>query len=170
MNEVWKDIVGYEGRYQVSNIGRIKSLQEWNVNKGKFRYRERIMSPTDNGNGYLIVSLKNGNKRKNYYVHRLVATAFVSNPRNVNYINHLDYNKTNNVFSNLEWTTQKENIRYSAERMRKPHRNKLPSSGERYIIKRQNRFELVIRKKYIGSFKTIEEAVKKRTELVGEVV
>lgn len=169
MSEVWKDIVGYEGLYQVSNMGRVKSLREWNGNRHKAQYRERehILNPTDNGNGYLIIGLRNGAKRKNHYIHRLVAAAFIPNPNGLKYVNHLDYDKRNNAVDNLEWCTQRENILYSVEHMRKPHNNKLPSTGERYIREKDGRYELTIKEKYIGRFATLEDAIARRNELLG---
>lgn len=139
MNEVWKDIKGYEGLYQISNQGRVKSLQFLHGNRygASYRYRERILKPTDNGYGYLIVGLKKGTKRNNYYVHRLVASSFIENPDNKKYVNHLDYDKTNNKADNLEWCSQIENVRYSKHRMEHQKNTKLPESGFKYIKKRK---------------------------------
>lgn len=172
MTEEWKDVPNYNGKYQVSNLGRVRSLYEWNGNRYKKQYRKRIsiLNPTDNGNGYLIVPLTKGTKRKNWYVHRLVATLFVPNPRNVNVVNHLDYNKRNNRADNLEWVTQKENVQYSVERMKGKNNGFLPSTGERFVIKRGNRYELCFKRKYIGTFATIEEAVAKREQLYRGVI
>lgn len=102
MEEVWKDVAGYEGRYMVSNLGRFKSL----------RYRghdgEKIMRSTKHHSGYKIIRLGN-NPRKIYSVHILVAKAFVENPNGKPYVNHIDGNKENNVYNNLEWVTAREN-------------------------------------------------------------
>lgn len=137
MSEIWKDIKGYEGLYQISNQGRVKSLQEWNGNRhsASYRNRERILKPTDNGHGYLIVGLKKETKRKNHYIHRLVAEAFVENPKKNKYVNHLDYDKANNKADNLEWCSQKENVLYSKHRMEHQKNAKLPKSGYKYIKK-----------------------------------
>lgn len=106
IKEIWKPIKGYERLYQVSTLGRVKSL---NYNKTK---KEKILSPGNNGNGYLFVTLyKNG--RKNLFVHRLVAEAFLENPDNLPEVNHKDENKTNNSVSNLEFCSRKYNARYS---------------------------------------------------------
>lgn len=104
--EVWKDIKGYEELYQVSNYGRIKSL---NYNRTK---KEKIMSLNNDSWGYLIVGLYKS-KRKNFRVHRLVAETFISNPENKPQVNHIDGNKQNNIVSNLEWVTQNENMKHS---------------------------------------------------------
>ena len=100
MEEIWRDIDGYEGLYQVSNKGRVKSLKY-----GK----ERILRPGWKTGGYLFVILcKNGNQSKQR-IHRLVAQAFIPNPNNKPQVNHLDENKKNNCVDNLEWATAKEN-------------------------------------------------------------
>ena len=101
MQEIWKDIPNYEGLYQVSNLGRVKSL---------FKYK-KILKPRPR-NGYLRVSLTKNNKSTNYAVHRLVAQAFISNPNNLPEINHKDENKQNNCVDNLEFCTRKYNMKY----------------------------------------------------------
>lgn len=112
--ENWKDIKGYEGRYQVSDLGRVKSL---NYNKtGK----ERIKKAAKGSCGYVIVTLSNGGKLKGFLVHRLVAEAFLPNPDRLPQVNHKDEDKTNNAVSNLEWCDRKYNINYGTgtERMK----------------------------------------------------
>ena len=98
VDEVWKDVLHYEGLYLVSNYGRVK-----NAITGKFK------TQSDNGHGYLKVILYKNNKGKNEYVHRLVALAFIPNPENKTTVNHLDEDKQNNYVGNLEWATQSEN-------------------------------------------------------------
>lgn len=121
MEENWKDVAGYEGLYQVSNLGRIKSLARKQHRIAKTRWggtteydwpiRERILKPQrcgygwKTGDGYEQVSLAG----RLYSVHRLVAKAFIPNPENKPEVNHIDGNKLNNVVKNLEWTTQSEN-------------------------------------------------------------
>ena len=122
------------------------------------------MSATDNGNGYKIVSLHNGSKRKNHYVHRLVAEAFIPNPERRSEINHLDYNKGNNAVENLEWATRTENVHWSRERMMHRKSEKLTNLGFRYISKRNGRFRVSIRIARLGyqfdkCFDTLEEAI-----------
>lgn len=107
MIEIFKDIAGYEGLYQVSNLGRVKSLNYNHTNK------ERILSPA-NLRGYYRVTLQKDGNRKTYFVHRLVAHAFLENPDNLSQINHIDQNKQNNKVDNLEWCTGRYNKRYSA--------------------------------------------------------
>ena len=119
MKENWKDIKGYEGIYQVSDKGRIKSLAN---NKTR---KEKILKLRKDKNGYLEVNLHKDNKSITRKVHRLVAEAFISNPYNKPYINHKDCNPSNNNADNLEWCTQKENIDYSLSKpVCKIHDNK----------------------------------------------
>lgn len=103
MVELWKDIKDYEGLYQVSNWGRVKSL--W------FR-KEKILIAVGDTKGYLKVCLCKNGKKKTFKVHRLVAEAFIPNPENFPYINHKDEVKTNNRVDNLEWCTSEYNNNY----------------------------------------------------------
>jgi len=113
--ERWKDIDGYEDLYQVSNMGRIRSLarvinkdsQRWNATRSHY-YQGKILSPR-NTNGYYKVSLRRNGETHQYLIHRLVADAFIPNPENKPEINHKDGNKTNNLSNNLEWVTSSEN-------------------------------------------------------------
>lgn len=113
-NEVWKDIAGFEGLYQVSNFGRVKSNQK-NGSKFAIKTVDRILkSQTVKGN-YDVVSLKkNKCKYVHFTVHRLVAKAFIPNPHNLPFVNHKDENSKNNFASNLEWCTHKYNINYGS--------------------------------------------------------
>ena len=104
MFEVFKDIKDYEGLYQVSNLGRVKSLQ-----MGK----ERILKPSFDRYGYFHVTLCKNKKRKGFTVHRLVAQTFIQNPLNLPQINHIDGNKTNNNITNLEWCDLSYNIKHA---------------------------------------------------------
>lgn len=168
MKEEWKDIIGYEGHYQISNFGRVKSVKKWDVNRRSYVACESILSPTDNGNGYMIIGLCGESSRKNHYVHRLVASAFVENPKKCNYVNHLDHDRKNNVYSNLEWCDQAENIQYSADRMRHEKSVSHSGTGEKciYYRKKSGRYRIVIRQKEYGSCKTLQEAVNKRDSII----
>lgn len=117
MEEVWKDIEGFEGKYQVSNLGRVKSVKRLVDNdgvlgkKGKQTVRERILKFAD-ARGYKVVALYgHGTKRSILYVHRLVASAFI-NPKLE--VNHIDGNKENNSSSNLEWVSKRQNMDHAA--------------------------------------------------------
>lgn len=110
--EIWKDIKGYEGLYQVSNMGRVKSLERVvfrGNGHGKRILDEKILK-LSSIHGYLIAFLFNGSKRKNYRVHRLVAQAFIPNPENKPEIDHINTIRTDNRVENLRWVTKKENI------------------------------------------------------------
>lgn len=114
--EMWKDTPGYEGLYQVSDLGRVKSLERYVQNHSGTRYLvpERMKKPSEKRErrkekGYLVVSLYKDNKGTNFYVHRLVADAFVPNPDGKQTVNHKDGNKHNNKAENLEWSTHAEN-------------------------------------------------------------
>lgn len=111
--EVWKDIPRFEGCYQVSNYGRIKSLARFDYST-RF-LKERIKRPCYDKDGYLIISLgcaKKNIKPKTYKIHQLVAKAFIPNPNDLPEINHIDEDKTNNRADNLEWCTTKYNLTY----------------------------------------------------------
>ena len=168
MTEEWKDIEGFEGIYQVSNYGRVKSLflvNGW----GKFG-RETILSPYDNGNGYLVVNFRKNGKRCPQYVHRLVARAFCrrKSPED-NVVNHIDHNRKNNNSTNLEWCTPRENIMWSAPLMRgkrKIHPEKNPNY---YIRFKKDRFRVIITEREYGSFTTLEEARERRDAVLLEM-
>lgn len=99
MEEIWKDIKGYEGLYEVSNLGRIKSLK-----------RNKIITPKLI-HSYFSVILYNKKNYRNFRIHRLVAQAFIPNPNNYPQVNHIDGNKLNNNLENLEWCTQSHNMK-----------------------------------------------------------
>ena len=131
-NEIWKDIVGFEGEYQVSNCGRVRSVDRigTHVNyKGKtvkVPYKGRVLRPGDS-RGYLSVLLNS----KPIKVHRLVASTFIENPDNLPVVNHIDGNKKNNNVKNLEWVTQKQNIKHAKDHGLMPDKK---SSISRYDI------------------------------------
>lgn len=108
--EEWRDIQDYEGLYQVSNFGRVRSLGLRNKNANNERIK--LLKPGVTGIGYNMITLCNG-KLKQKLVHRLVAQAFIPNTKNYPIINHIDGNKLNNKVNNLEWCTQKQNIQHS---------------------------------------------------------
>lgn len=115
LKEEWRPIDGYEGRYEVSDLGRIRSLTTMvETRPGVFRVNKgRIHSPCQR-QGYPIVSLRGGLKMPNHYVHRLVAGAFIPNPENKPHINHINSVRNDNRVENLEWCTPAENAQHSA--------------------------------------------------------
>ena len=112
--EEWRDIEGYEGLYQISNLGRVKSFPNCK------RKTTRILKPGNNctGRGYLFIFLFKNKQKKRFYVHRLVAQAFIPNPNNLPMINHKDENPLNNNLNNLEWCDYKYNGNYGTVKER----------------------------------------------------
>jgi hypothetical protein len=114
MEEIWKDIEGYEGLYQVSNLGRVKSLQS------RWERREKVLRINNLEKKYIQLSLHKLGNKKNMYVHRLVAKAFIPNELNALEVNHKDGNKSNNNVNNLEWCTHLENMRHCFDNNLRP--------------------------------------------------
>jgi len=120
MHEIWKSIFGYDGLYEVSNLGNIRSLPR-KTTKGK------ILKPAPDKDGYYKVSLSKNNIKKNFYIHRVVAIAFLGIPQNSEpLINHKDENKQNNSVTNLEWCTPKYNTNYNGLSKRREEYRKKP--------------------------------------------
>ncbi len=128
MQEVWKDVVGYEGYYQVSNLGRVKSLQTKAYSHAKKCaipvMREKILKPFPDTDKYLMIDLKKDGNRNCQKVHRLVAKAFITNPDNLPQVNHKDENKQNNCVDNLEWCTNQYNSTYGTAKQRMAQKQK----------------------------------------------
>lgn len=150
MKEIWKDVRNYEGFYQISNKGNVKSVQRKVVySDGRvFNYPEKILKPSPDTKGYLGVGLNRNGTAKPKRVHRLVAEAFLNKPEGLMSVNHIDGVKTNNNLSNLEWVTYSENtkkgyelglfnnsIKASRERFKG---NKLQSKAVEIVIKDTN--------------------------------
>lgn len=115
-NEEWRDVVGYEGLYQVSSMGRVKSLERKDC-LGR-TVKERILKSRTNRYGYMEVNLCADGKRKMLKVHRLVCQAFHDNPDNKPEVNHVNEDKTDNRACNLEWSTRRENNNHGTRNVR----------------------------------------------------
>ena len=133
--EVWKDIEGYEGIYQISNTGQVKSLAR--KCSGRYSNREIIKKPFVEKDGYFTVGLYKDGKYRYCRVHRLVAIAFIPNPNNYPEVNHIDENKQNNNVENLEWCTTRYNLTYGhrldCARGERNHRHKLTADQVKEI-------------------------------------
>lgn len=149
--EVWENIKGFEGYYQVSNKGNVKSLIGWSGNR--YVKREKILKPRITKKGYLEVDLivKRKGIRKIAKIHRLVAEAFILNPFNKLQVNHIDGNKRNNVLENLEWCTNSENqIHAYQNNLQKNHENH-PKSKLTLEKAREIRKRVVVGEKSTGN-------------------
>lgn len=127
--EIWKPVVGYEGLYEVSSMGRVRSLdrrisyisrtQEGKEYTTTHTHKSKLMKQHNNHFGYKVIALCMDGKYRTYMVHRLVAEAFIPNPNNYPVVNHKDENKQNNCVENLEWCTQQYNINYGNGNIRR---------------------------------------------------
>ena len=175
MDEIWKDINSYEGIYQISNYGRIRSLTRYvncspdnsfgHILKGK------ILKQGDNGNGYKYISLKKNGKRKNFYVHFLVAEAFIGErPRGAD-INHIDCNKSNNTLKNLEYISRQENINHAVKNGLLKNRNH--AKGEKQGSAKLNNQKVILIRAFFNfgvSNKKLSEIFKIHKATVSNVV
>lgn len=111
MAEIWKDIKEYEGFYQISNLGRVRCCER--IDKIGRHKSVRILTPNKQHNGYLRICLHKDCKQKRFFVHRLVAEAFIPNSGNKPHINHINGKKDDNRVENLEWATREENMQHA---------------------------------------------------------
>ena len=120
MIEIWKSIEGYEGIYEISSLGRVKSLsREKIMPNGTICFtKEKILKQNRNINGYISISLYKNNKCHAFRIHRLVAKAFIENPNKFSEVNHKDENKENNKYINLEWCDKTYNNNYGTKKQR----------------------------------------------------
>jgi len=128
MCEEWKPINGYSGKYLISNLGRIKSLKS-----------NRIRVPELHSDGYLKIKLWKNNKAKNFLIHKLVAKYFINNKTNKTQVSHIDGDKMNNSFTNLEWVTQKDVV----NRAWKLGKSTLHSSRNVFVYQYDTNFNLI---------------------------
>lgn len=158
-NEIWKDCVGYEGKYQVSNLGNVRSISN---NKGT--YQERLLSQRQTTtSNYLYVNFTVKDVTTHHSVHRLVAKAFIANPSNKATVNHIDGNKLNNNVCNLEWNTYSENLKHAyANGLNKASRSALgrklgSSSKYLYVAYDQSRDRFGASVKILGTRKSMQK-------------
>lgn len=158
-NEIWKDCVGFESKYQVSNLGNVRSISN---NKGT--YQERLLSQRQTTtSNYLYVNFTVKDVTTHHSVHRLVAKAFIDNPSNKATVNHIDGNKLNNNVCNLEWNTYSENLKHAfATGLNKPSRSALGrklgnSSKYLYVAYEQSRDRFGASVKIIGTRKSMQK-------------
>ena len=179
MIEEWRDIEGFEGYYQVSNLGRVKSLSRITKSKpGYYRFTyKRILKSYVSTNGYKMVSLRKESKTHYRTVHRLVTKAFIPNPENKGDVNHIDANRLNNKVENLEWATRSENIKHCI----KLGRNKTPNKGKtgkdcifskrvkQYSIDNEflAEFESITKAREVTGVNNISKACKSKTRFAG---
>lgn len=124
MEVIWKDIVGYEGLYQINDYGIIKSIDRYVIRNTKLKngkyvtqklhINSVILKPNIHFAGYYVIDLTKSTIRNRFFVHRLVALNFIPNPENKREVNHIDFNKLNNCVNNLEWATPSENMKHSS--------------------------------------------------------
>lgn len=151
--EEWRDVKGYEGLYQVSNLGRVKSKSRI-VKREKSDYflNGRILKPCPNNKGYLRVPLCKNGAKETQFVHRLVAEAFLDNPNNYPIINHKDENCTNNCVENLEWCTYSYNNTYNNLHYRKMKNYNWKERSKKVDYKRLNKIMMQYRKKKVYQY------------------
>lgn len=125
MEEIWKDVRGFEGLYQISNFGRVRSLDR--IDSMGRLHLGQILKITDNSHGYKKVTLCKNSVHTNKYIHRLVAEAFISNPNNLSEVNHKDEDKSNNSIDNLEWVSHRDNMEYGTRKER--HKAKISGAN-----------------------------------------
>lgn len=190
MEEVWKDIAGYEGIYQASNFGRVKSLERiiHRRNQPDYAVCERILKPRIGKNGYGYVILRKSDKSKTTYIHRLVAETFIEKSDGCNLVNHQDGNKLNNHIDNLEWCDSSRNNQHAfdtgliskeniAKSVMNPNKqNKSNTSGRKgvYFNKQCKKWMAYIRIKgkqtYLGVFDKKEDAIQARIDKEKELL
>ena len=156
MEEIWKDVEGFEGLYMVSNLGNVKSLNYRHKNE------EHLLKLCINKYGYYFVRLHSNGMEKNFLVHRLVAKAFIENGNNFPLVNHKDENKLNNNFENLEWCTQEYNLNYSLNRRGKRNQQRKCKTHTKHTSSKysQRVFQKKLSGEIVSEYSTVSEAAR----------
>lgn len=149
--EIWKDIQGYEGNYQVSSKGNVRSLDRYIECRGKYRFQKgKTLKPYINKSGYRQVTLYDKNGYKLHRINRLVAQSFIPNPNNLPQVNHKDEVKTNDCVNNLEWCTCLYNLTYNDLHHR---RNNMNNKKSKQVVQ-------IKEGKVIATYPSINEAAR----------
>lgn len=156
-NEIWKDIEEYEGLYQISNLGRVKSFGK---QTGFYtRKHELILKDNIDKDGYHLTTLIKKRTRQHLRIHRLVAEAFIPNPEDKPQVNHKDGNKDNNSVENLEWCTPSENVKHSYDKKLHKYHIRIRAFGtENPAARKIKQYDL--KGNFIKTWNTIREASK----------
>lgn len=168
MQEIWKDIEEYEGIYQISNFGNIRSLDRIIVDKNKTYLLHGKILKQGIRNTYKVINLHKNAKRKSYQVHRLVANAFIPNPNNYDIVNHIDENPINNNVNNLEWCNQKHNVNHSIHKLYSQKNAKISNkTKEKYINVKNGKYRVAIKQIKVESlFDNLYDAILFRDEML----
>lgn len=159
MDEIWKPIKGFEYKYEVSNFGRVKTISHTvNFKDGRsYHVKNKMLNPIMTNRGYKVVAFSDGKKKRQYFVHRLVAEAFIPNPNNYPIINHKDENRSNNIVSNLEWCTYKYNTNYGNCKKKISESEIIPVNA--YLMNGD----------YVGQFNSLTDAANKLNVFVQNI-
>ena len=163
MTEIWKDVYGFEGIYQISNYGNVRSVDRLikYSNGNIVSYKGQAIKPYIATNGYVLVDLTKEHKRYKKIVHRLVAEAFIGNPQMFPEVNHIDENKQNNHFENLEWCTVKYNRNFGTRNIRSAKSKDYKSISEKNrLIQGKRVLQLDKTGRIINRYISIREAEK----------
>lgn len=155
--EIWKDIVGYEGIYQVSNLGKVKRIGAYGNQTSKKWKSNKLLKPASKNNGYMFVGLSKDGSVKSKHIHRLVAEAFIPNPQNKSTVNHKDGDRSNNIVENLEWATYSENNVHSIDVLGRDSKNRSDSKPVLQFDKVGN---------FIKEYPSMREA-QRQTKIIG---